>query len=124
MTYMKSKFAFSLLLVIIFLFPGCYTILRVADATETASLQPVPITQPRVEYIPVYFPDPVPEPAPQPPHYLPPAPYIPDGPSPTPPSSGDRREIQTGRGSVNSNPEPVGNNENTTRDSGAQRGRH
>jgi hypothetical protein len=122
---MKSKLVFTLLLVAIFLFPGCYTVLLVEDATEITSIEPAPTPQPTVEYIQVYYPNSVPEHIQQPPQYLPPATYVSDSPSSTPPSSNDRREIQTGRGPAVSNPAPArnDNNNNGTRDSGVQRGK-
>jgi hypothetical protein len=122
---MKSKLVFTLLLVTIFLFPGCYTVLLVEDTTESASIEPAPTPQPTVEYIQVYYPTSVPEHIPQPLQYLPPATYISDSPSSTPPSSNDHRLTQTGRGPAVSNPAPVKNNENNkqTRDSGVQRGK-
>lgn len=125
MTHMKSKLVFTLLLVAIFLFPGCYTVLLVEDATEITSIEPAPTPQPTVEYIQVYYPNSVPEHIPQPPQYLPPATYVSDSPSSTPPSPDVRRPIQTGRGSPDSNPAPArnDNNNNGTRDSGAQRGK-
>jgi len=121
---MKSKIVFTFLLVTIFLFPGCYTILLVDDATENASVEPATVPQPDVEYIPVYYPISVPEHLPQPLQYLPPATYVSDSPSSTPPSSNNHRSIQTGRGPAVSNPAPVkNNNSNGTRDSGVQRGK-
>jgi hypothetical protein len=119
---MKSKIAVIVLGIVIFLFPGCYTVLLLDDSTETPATVSTPVSQPTVEYIPVYYSIPVPEPTPQPPRYLSPTPYIPDNPSSSSPSIDSRREIQTGRGSANSNQEPARNNENTTRDSGVQRG--
>ena len=121
---MKSKLVFTLLLVAIFLFPGCYTVLLVEDTTENSSVESAPAPQPDVEYIPVYYPASIPEHLPpQPPQYLPPATYITDSPSSTPPNSNDRRLIQTGRGSPDSNSAPTrnDNNNNGTRDSGARR---
>jgi hypothetical protein len=120
---MKSKLVFTFLLITILLFPGCYTVLLVEDTTENASVEPAPAPQPYVEYIPVYYPISVPEHMPQSPQYLPPATYVSDRPSSTPPSSNDRRPIQTGRGPAVSNPAPAknDNNNNGTRDSGVQR---
>lgn len=118
---MKSKIAFTLLLVTMFLFPGCYTVLLVEDTTESTSIELAPTPQPTVEYIPVYYP--VLIQIPEPPHYLPPAMYVSDSPSSTPPSSDDRRLTHTGRSSPISNPAQVRNDENNrpTRDSGVQR---
>jgi hypothetical protein len=122
---MKSKLVFAFLLGTIFLFPGCYTVLLVEDTTESTSIEPAPTPQPAVEYIQVYYPNSVPEHIPQPPQYLPPATYVSDSPSSTPPSPDVRRPIQTGRGSPDSNPAPArnDNNNNGTRDSGVQRGK-
>ena len=125
MTHMKSKLVFTFLLVTIFFFPGCYTVLLLEDTTESTSIEPAPAPQPYVEYIPVYYPISVPEHMPQAPQYLPPATYVSDSPSSPPPSSNEHRPIQTGRGPAVSNPAPArnDNNNNGTRDSGVQRGR-
>jgi hypothetical protein len=124
---MKSKIVFTLLLVTIFLFPGCYTILLVEPTDEEVSFSPDPITI----FVPVPYPTPAP---PYPPGTCPPRPPHPHPtPSPviviinppsTPPSSDEHREIRTGRGPFVSNPAPARNDENNrpTRDSGAQRG--
>lgn len=122
---MKSKVVFTFLLVTIFLFPGCYTVLLVGDTTEDASVEPAPAPQPDVDYIPVYYPISVPEHMYQPQQYVPPATYVSDRPSSPPPSSNDRRPTQTGRGPAVSNPAPPrsDNNNNGTRDSGTQRGK-
>ncbi|MGA3286043.1 MAG: hypothetical protein ABSD46_01300 [Bacteroidota bacterium] len=122
---MKSKLVLTLLFVTIFLSPGCYTVLLVDDTTENASVEPAPTTQPIVEYIPVYyFLHQVPEPLPQPLQYLPPAIHVSDSPSSTSTGSEERRLIQTGRGSPDSNPAPArnDNNNNGTRNSGVRRG--
>ena len=125
MTHMKSKLVFTFLLVTIFFFPGCYTVLLLEDTTESTSIEPAPAPQPYVEYIPVYYPISVPEHMPQAPQYLPPATYVSDSPSSPPPSSNEHRPIQTGRGPAVSNPAPArnDNNNNGTRDSGVQRGK-
>jgi hypothetical protein len=121
---MKSKIAFSLLLVTIFLIPGCYTVLYIEPTDENVSCNP----DPPMPYDPGPLPTPAPPYNPVWPHPHPTPPMFPPAvvvmqPTSTPPSSDDRREMRTGRGSINSNQEPTGNNENTTRDSGAQRGR-
>jgi hypothetical protein len=118
---MKSKLAFTLFLVTMFLFPGCYTVLLVED-TPT-SVEPAPPPQPDIENIPVYYPMLVPEHIPGHPQYIPPATYVSDSPTSTPPSSDERREIRTGRGSTDTNPAPARSDENRngTRDSGVKR---
>ena len=126
MTLMRSKLVFSFLLIItFFLFPRCYTILFVEETTESTSIEPAPAPQPDIDYIPVYYPVSVPEHMPQSPQYLPPATYVSDRPSSTPPSSNDHRPTQTGRAPAVSKPAPPrnDNNNNGTRDSGTQRGK-
>jgi len=126
---MKSKLVCTLLLVTMFLFPGCYTILLVEPTDEDISYSPGPIMP--------YDPEPWPTtaPPPEPPPYPPPAPpvtYIPapvyiidNPPSVPPPSTEIHREIHTGRGPFVSNPAPERNDNNREmRDSGVQRSEH
>jgi hypothetical protein len=130
MAYMKTLLTIVSFLTAILLFPGCYTILLVEDATESTFVESATTI---VEYIPVYIsePDPgpvfgPPPPCPDLPTYIPTPVHVNDNPTSTPPQSSDNhREIHTGRSGPDSNPVPVRNDENSTgtRDSGPQRGR-
>jgi hypothetical protein len=121
MTHMKSKLVFTLLLVTIFLFPGCYTVLLVDDTYTTTTSEPVSSPESSIDYVPVYIPEPIF--ISEPPIYLPPAGYVPTSPVTTTPSSDDRRLTHTGRGPADSNPEPANSSENDSgiRDSGVRR---
>jgi len=122
MAFMKALLTLCFLLITTIVFSGCYTILLVEDAPESTFVEPAATV---VEYIPVYVSVPNPEPVfgQPPPAYIPPAVHVSDNPPSTPPNSDDRRLIQTGRYSVDSNPAPARNDENNTgtRDSGARR---
>jgi hypothetical protein len=121
---MKSKLSFSLLLLAIFLLPGCYTVLLIEPTDESVSFNP----DPPMPYDPGPLPTPAPPYDPVRPHPHPTPPLLPPAvvitqPATTPPSPDDRRTIQTGRGSINSNPAPARTQEGVkeTRDTGARR---